>query len=649
MAGAILAPMAAGVLWYSHKDKSGRWRLVGHRLLFWAVGSAIGSTICLVGALLARDFSIHYVVRYTSRLLSPAYAVTSLWAGNDGSLLFWSSIICIYILWVFYGTRKEPGPLVPTALGVLATVLTFFLWLILFRANPWRVLSIPAAEGMGLNPQLQNAAMMYHPPTLYMGYVGMAVPFAFAISALIHRRLDARWIQVTRSWTLTAWFFLAAGNLMGAWWAYDTLGWGGYWAWDPVENAAFLPLLTSTAFLHSVMMQEKKGMLKVWNLVLVITTFSLTIFGTFLTRSGIISSVHSFAKDPGFGMFFLGFLAVVFCISLYLILSRLPYLAAEHRLESFLSREASFLFNNLLFLGCAFTVLFGTLYPVLGEMVTGSKVTVGPPFFNAVLAPVFLCLLVLMGICPLIAWRRATPGHFRKSFLIPLSVGAAMGLFLIIFGLRSGLALAFLSACAFVATTLALEYGRGTLARSRMSGEPAFEALIQLVRKNPRRYGGYLIHIAVVFVFMGVTVSSIYPKEKDLVLNMGESQEFEGYEFKFVDLKRYRESTRDVTEAVVSVEKDGKPVGVMRAVKDIYPIEQQVWTRPAIRSGLVHDLYLTLSEFDEDDGSWVALNIRIIPMVAWIWFGGLILVAAGFIYLAPKPSAISRVTKEKVS
>ena len=409
----------------------------------------------------------------------------------------------------------------PYVAGVTSAVVAFFVSVMLFGSNPFERLPFTPADGRGLNPQLQNVGMVIHPPMLYLGYISITIPFAFAVAALLSRRLDTGWIQAIRKWTLVSWLFLSIGITLGMWWAYVELGWGGYWAWDPVENASFLPWLTMTAFLHSVMIQEKRGMLKRWNLGLIIGTFLLSIFGTFITRSGVIASVHSFTQS-NVGYFFLAFLVVAAVLSFTLLYTRWPLLEAEVQLESMLSREAAFLFNNLLLVGIAFSVLWGTLFPILSEAVRGSKITVGPPFFNRVNIPLGLLLLALTGIGPLIAWRKASTANLRRQFVTPLSTGTVTLVALVAAGVRDWYAVMALALCGFVAGTIVQEFWRGVRARRRMHGESVPLAFFRLIERNRRRYGGYIVH-AGILIYFAAFAGMAFKVEREATLKPGES------------------------------------------------------------------------------------------------------------------------------
>src|SRR5213595_2587425 len=453
-------------------------------------------------ALFQHDFNVEYVASYTSRNLPIFYTWSALYAGQKGSLLFWASVLSLFGSLAMVLTPRRHAELLPTVAGVVSLVASFFISVMLFgHANPFQRLPYTPLDGSGLNPQLQIPGMVFHPPMLYLGYISITIPFAFAIAALLSKRLDADRLVAIRKWTLLSWLFLSIGICLGMWWAYVELGWGGYWAWDPVENASLLPWLTMTAFLHSVMIQEKRGMLKKWNLALIIGSWLLSIFGTFITRSGVISSVHSFTQSS-VGYFFLAFLIVAGVSSFALYASRLPLLEAEATLESMVSREASFLFNNLLLIGIAFSVLWGTLFPILSEAIKGTKITVGPPFFNQVNVPLGLALLAMTGIGPLIAWRRASIPNLKRQFAVPLTSGVFVLLILLVAGVRDVGALMAVSIGGFVMGTVVQEFARWARARHRQYGEGYALALGRLIARNRRRYGGYIVHTGIVILFV---------------------------------------------------------------------------------------------------------------------------------------------------
>src|ERR671912_449234 len=494
-------------VWAAAVSFSGRWQdrpqladsVTG--AVYLVCGCLLVASVSLWKGLATHDFNIEYVWAYTSRNLPQSYIFSAFWAGQKGSLLFWAVVLSIFASAAQLLTPRRFNQSMPYVAGVTSAVITFFVSVMIFAADPFERLDFTPADGRGLNPQLQNVGMVIHPPMLYLGYISITIPFAFAVAALLSRRLDVGWIHAIRKWTLVSWLFLSIGITLGMWWAYVELGWGGYWGWDPVENASFLAWLTMTAFLHSVMIQEKRGMLKRWNFGLIIGTFLLSIFGTFITRSGVIASVHSFTQS-NVGYFFLAFLVVACILAFTLLYTRWSLLEADVQLESVLSREAAFLFNNLLFVGIAFSVLWGTLFPILSELVKGSKITVGPPFFNRVNVPLGLLLLGLTGIGPLIAWRKASTANLRRQFIAPVASGVVTFLVLLTLGLRDFYAVVALAFAGFVIGTIAQEFYRGVRARRRMHGESIPMAFSRLIARNRRRYGGYIVHAGIVIYFV---------------------------------------------------------------------------------------------------------------------------------------------------
>ena len=581
------------------------------------------ATAILLRALLRHDFSLEYVAAYSSSTLPTQYTVAALWGGQKGSLLFWSLLLTLFTTIVQAQNRERNRVLMPFVTATLMTVAVFFLSLLVFVTDPFERLPIAAREGADLNPLLQNYWMMIHPPSLYTGYVSASVPFAFAIAALATGQLGDQWTRSVRRWALFSWAFLSLGNLLGARWAYEVLGWGGYWAWDPVENAAFMPWLVSTAYLHSVMIQEKKDMLRVWNMVLVLLVFTLTIFGTFLTRSGVISSVHSFTQS-GLGPYFMGFLAVVIAVAGALVVYRLPELRTTATVESFLSREAAFLFNNLVLIGIAFATFWGTVFPVLSEWVRGVKITVGPPFFNRVNAPLGIALLFLMGVGPVIAWRRASPKNLRRAFTVPLGSGLVAAVVLLVAGMPAGGALLTFALGVFVLATVAQEFWRGVRARQAMLGERAPQALVRLVGKNQRRYGGYLVHVGVVAVFVGVAASSVFRVEVQQTLKAGEEMQAGKFRLRYERITSSEDAHVSRLAAVVSVWQDGRQIATLTPEKRFYKKPQQPTTEVAMRPTLTEDLYLVLGSYDPPSGL-VTILAYVNPLVGWIWIGGVIM------------------------
>ena len=592
------------------------------------------AVLSLEVGLLSDDFSLNAVAATSGRSLPLFYKVTSLWGGQAGSLLFWVWLLSLYSAVALYTNRDRNRELIPYVITTLAATASFFFILLMFFDNPFqRIFPVPA-DGRGLNPILQDPGMAIHPPNLYLGYVGWSVPFAFAMGALVTGRLDDEWIRSTRRWSLIAWCFLGIGNLLGAWWAYRELGWGGYWGWDPVENAALLPWITGTAFLHSVMIQEKKGMLKVWNLVLIIMTFSLTIFGTFVVRSGIISSVHAFAQSA-LGYYFAVFLVLIIATSLALLFWRLDRLQSPNHLESMLSRESAFLFNNLILVGAAFSIWWGTVFPLLSEAVTGTRITIGPPFFNRVNVPIGLAIILMTGIGPLVAWRKASTKHLKKHFFLPLAVGFLTGIVLFALGMRSFFALLSFSLIAFVLLSIVGEFYRGTRARQRSAEESAPVALVNLTRRNTRRYGGYIVHLGMMAIFMGITGSSAFQTQVESTMRPGELAQVKDYWIEFQGVRSHSDANMQATAADLRLRVRGKEIGVLRPEKRIYRNPEQPTTETAIRSTLGEDLYVILAAIN-DNGS-ATLRFYVNPLVSWIWIGGLIFVLGTLVAMWPSP------------
>src|SRR3989441_5246967 len=511
---------------------------------FALFAALVVAVVSLEVAIFRHDFSLEYVAAYTSRNLPTFYLWSALYAGQKGSLLFWATVLSLFAALAQLLTSRRHRVYLPYVAAVTCLVATFFISVMLFAANPFQRLAFAPLDGSGMNPQLQNPGMVFHPPMLYLGYISITIPFAFAIGALLSKQLDTEWLTAVRKWTLVSWLFLSIGLLIGMWWAYVELGWGGYWAWDPVENAALLPWLVMTAFLHSVMIQEKRGMLKKWNLALILGAWLLSIFGTFITRSGVTSSVHSFTQSS-VGYFFLGFLLVAAIASAILYVNRLPLLEAEATLESMVSREASFLFNNLLLIGIAFSVLWGTLFPILSEAIKGTKVTVGPPFFNQVNVPLGLALLAMTGIGPLIAWRRASLPNLRRQFAVPLTSCVFVLLILLVAGMRDIGALIAFSIGGFVLATIVQEIARGGGGRRRQYGEPGGPALFPVVAPHPRRYGGYIVHVALVLLFLAFA-GMAFKTETQATLRPGETATLQGpdgyvYTFTHLGVSQYNE------------------------------------------------------------------------------------------------------------
>jgi cytochrome c-type biogenesis protein CcmF len=614
------------------------------------------AAFALFYALITRDFSLEYVASYSSRSLSMFYTLGAFWAGQAGSLLLWAWVLSIYGVVVMYQNRARNRDLMPYVVSVIAAVLAFFTFLVVFLSNPFATVAVTPPDGQGLNPLLQNYGQWIHPVTLYAGYVGFTVPFAFAVAALATGNLGDVWIRTVRKWSLWSWLLLTVGIMFGARWAYVELGWGGFWGWDPVENASLLPWLTGTAYLHSVMIQEKRGMLKVWNVFLVAATFALSIFGTFLTRSGVISSVHSFSESS-IGPFLILAVAVVVLGSGALIVWRLPDLRADNRIDAVVSRESSFLVNNLILLGMAFTVFWGTVFPLVAEAVRGVKVSVGRPFFEGMMTPLAIGLLALAGLCPLLAWRRSSPRNIRRNFIGPAIAGAvgAAALLFLSRGRHLG-ADVVLALSVFVAATIVQEFWRGLRARRATRGEGWGRSFVNLFSRNPRRYGGYLIHLGVVILLTGVAINVSYKVEKRFdAVAIGQSAEVGGYTVTFEDM--LTEDTPDRSTVIGYfriLDADGKDLGTITAEKSFYASQEQPATEVGIRSTPMADIYIILSEPDVANRV-AAVSYLINPGVYWVWLGGLVIVAGGVIVGWPQrrrreePKEVSDATDELVA
>jgi cytochrome c-type biogenesis protein CcmF len=606
----------------------------GRAASYSILGLLLLSNLAMVYGLLARDFSIDYVAQVGSHATPALFTVISLWSALEGSILFWGLVLAGYTASAAYFAGYKLGELGAYANATLLGISVFFYILLVWPANPWGVVYPVPLDGPGPNPLLQNHLLMaVHPPLLYLGYVGLSVPFAFAIGALLSGRLDDTWLRVTRTWTVMAWMFLSLAIMAGMWWSYEVLGWGGYWAWDPVENASFMPWLTATAFLHSAMVQERRKMLRVWNLTLIISTFLLTILGTFLTRSGVISSVHAFTQGT-IGYYFLAFMAVVLLFSLVLLAGRSSELRTEGTLDSGASRESAFLLNNLLFAAFTFTVLLGTLFPLLAEAFRGVKVSVGAPFFNRMTVPICVALLFLLGIGPALRWRLTTTEQMKRNFLAPVVALVVVAAGVLIAGVYQPYTVLAFAFGAFAFTSNAQEFVRGAAVRRERHGEAVGTALVNLVRANNRRYGGYVAHIGLILMAVGIAASSTFKTETVATLRPGETVELAGYTLRFDDLRGAEEPHRFVILADLAVLRDGREIGRMDPRLNYYGGRNEPITTPAVRSRAHIDLYVTLIAFEEN-GSSVTVTVIVEPLVVWIWIGGIIIGLGGLIGLIP--------------
>ena len=608
-----------------------------------ACGSIALALSSLVYLLVTSDFSVSHVASASNRALPVYYKIAALWGAHDGSLLLWVFVTSIFSGIVIYQNRFRYRDMMPYVVAVLMVNLSFFLCLNLFLSNPFNQLVQANADGTlqkfipqdgrGLNPLLQYWAMVIHPPILYLGFIGFVVPFAFAFAALVTKQLGDSWIRTIRRWTLVPWMFLGAGLILGGKWAYVEMGWGGYWGWDPVENASLMPWLTGTAFLHSVIVQERKGMLKVWNVFLIMITYLLGIFGTFITRSGIVNSVHAFA-DSSLGPFFLYYMSIVFFISIYLIVDRLPYLKSERPLDSVLSRESAFLFNNLVLLVACFAVFWGTMFPVLSEWVQGQKMTVGPPFFNNVNIPIGLFLLFLTGVGPLFAWRKTSVESLKKAFFWPVIFSVPFCAALMIAGMRDFYAVVSFTLCVFVLITVVREFYKGASVRAKNTGESFLSAIVNLTLKNKRRYGGYIVHVAIVVIFVGLT-GNAFNKEVQQKLSKGESMHIGRYMLRMVDYREADTPNYQLAEVKLEAYKDGMLIRTMTPEKRLYKAgDQQTTTEVELYSTPKEDLYVVFSGV-ANGGKGYEIHAFVNPLVFWVWFGAAIMVFGTLVTLLP--------------
>jgi cytochrome c-type biogenesis protein CcmF len=613
--------------------------------------------LIVIYSLYVMDFSLAYIADVSSTAMSPFLRLTALWGGQQGSILFWAWIMAAFVMIVLLRNWERDRELIPYVISVSMLTTAFFVGVSVFITNPFgRMWLLPGAtelttavfqpagampyiprDGSGLNPLLRHFGMIGHPPTTYIGFTGFVIPYAFAMAALITGKSNEDgWIRTTRRWTLVAWIFLSIGLVLGGRWAYDVLGWGGFWGWDPVENAMFMPWLTGTAFLHSVMMTEKRGMLKKWNIALIILTYALTLFGTFITRTGVISSVHAFAKSA-LGPAFFVFIGVTFITSLVLMYWRWDTLKSEHHLESFISRESAFVLQNMLFLAICFAVFWGTVFPLISELVTGDKITVGPPYFKKVTGPLFFALVLLMGVAPLFAWRKQAAQKLGRSLLAPflgsLGITAAWGYLhrmhpLSIFGLWL---------VSFVALTIAAEFWKGIRARMSGQGENALAAFTKLLNRNRRRYGGYIIHLGVVMIALGVIGDAYFKSETQGTVAPGESISIGEYSLRYQGLRGYPGSDgREVIEASTQLYRNGQYVQDLRPRRDFFVVQEQPVTVPGVYSTPGADVYTMLIGWSGENHNQATLKIYINPLINWVWTGGLAMMLGTLIAAWPE-------------
>ncbi len=617
--------------------RRGSRRLVesGIGALYLTTALATVASGLIVHAFVVGDYSIKYVQRYSDAAQPLFYKITSYWGGLDGSILFWVFLLSVFGAIAVATNRDRHRELIPYVVAVIAIVQAFFVFLMIIHRNPFDTfLTAVPDDGRGLNPLLQNPYMVIHPPSLYIGLVGMTIPYAFGMAALITGHLDDAWLRAVRRWTMFSWLFLSFGLTLGMIWAYEELGWGGYWGWDPVENAGLLPWFPATAFLHSVIVQERRSMLRVWNVTLVIVTFLLTVFATFMTRSGIVQSVHAFGEDRELAWFFTAFMIGIVAVSFGWVIHRLPLLRSRHELDSWLSREAAFLANNWILLFCALFVLFATMFPTLSEAVTGERLTVGPPFFNKWMAPIGLVLLFLTGIAPLLAWRKSSVANLREQFAWPAAAALVTGGTLAAMGVRvwsSGICFAL---CAFVTATILQEFYRGARVRQEGTGTDLLTAVVGLVGRNKRRYGGYVVHLGIVLIFLGFGGDG-FKQEEQVLLRPGQQATVGHFTVRHDSVQVTDDGQKQMITGHLTIFEDGKASGHMYPAKWFFrKHEQEPTTEVAIRRSIAEDLYIVMPAFDLKDQS-ASLHIVINPLVNWIWLGFGILALGTGIALLP--------------
>ena len=617
------------------------------KLLLAVVNSTKLVTLCCFLSIFAlgwlfihNDYSVQYVWRFSNRDMPDIYKISAIWGGMDGSMLLWAFILSLSSGVVALNFRASSSALMSWTLAVLNSSALFFLSVVMFITDPFRYIKAPFVppDGNGLNPLLQNPLMVVHPPMLYLGFTTFAVPFAFCLGALFSGVLNNDWIRLTRRWTLLGWAFLTAGIVMGGHWAYVELGWGGFWAWDPVENSSFLPWLTGSAFLHSVMVQERKSMLKIWNVWLVVATYGLTVFGTFLTRSGIVQSVHAFAETD-MGWVFLAYLGTLVALTLALTIWRRKELRPERRIESFFSREAAFLINNLILLSICFATLWGVMFPVISEAVTGVKQTVSIPFFNAVNVPLFLALIFMMGVGPLIAWRKSNLPNLRRTFLGPFVFGIAVAVLLVWAGVPGFYPILSYALCAFVLMTILGEMHRGIRAQA-LGSENALAGSLsgagRLFRRHRDRYAGYLVHFGVLVATIGITASMAHKVEREFALAPGESFRVGRFELKLKQIDEGQTPNYQSVTAVTEVfDQEGNFLRTLKPEMRSYVRNQENTTEVALNVTLREDLYLVMVGLD-DSGRKAALKVFINPLQVWLWFGAILMIIGSVIILLPR-------------
>ncbi len=627
------------------------------------------SSLAIIYLLVTGSYQVEFVSSVTSDSMPTYLKVTALWGGQAGSLVFWSWLMAAFASAVTLRKWDRDQELLPWIILVCLVTLAFFLSLVIFVENPfvrlWQTqagevvtamfqpantIPLVPADGRGLNPLLRHPGMVIHPPLLYLGFVGFVIPYAFAMAALATNRKDDRWIRLTRSWTLWAWLFLSLGLILGGRWAYDVLGWGGYWGWDPVEIAALMPWLAGTPFLHSVMIQEKKGMLKQWNMILIILTYDLMIFGTFLTRSGVLSSVHAFAQSA-IGPLFFGFIALTFILSLGLLYYRWDSMKSENQMKSLLSREALFLLNNIVFLGILVICFWGVIFPLISELFTGQKVTVGPPFYEQATGPLWLAMLLLMGIAPLSAWGRTRLKNLGRAIWLPAAISVVVLIALIVSGMRAIGALTGIWLSVFVGLVTLYEFWRGMWARHRSKGESLLVAFSRLISRSRGRYGGYIIHLGIVLMAIGIIGIEFFQTETQGTLQLGESIDLGRYSVTYDSLAEFdTRDNRNVARAEISVYKDGIFIDTLNPRRDFFYESRQPMTIPGVRSTLEDDFYVLLVDWQPISNQAATFKLYHNPLVNWVWLGGIVFILGTLIAAWPeKEREVQRIAAMQAS
>ena len=636
LAAFVVCSYAAAVCVAGARRRAPRLVESGVGAFYLVMALMLLATAVIIHAFITGDYSIRYVDMVSDSAQPLFYQITAYWGGLDGSIMFWVTLLSIFGTCAVYTNRERHRELIPYVVAVISVVQMFFLFVMIVHKNPFATyLTQTPLDGRGLNPLLQNFYMAIHPPSLYIGFVGMTVPFAFAMAALITGHVDDSWLRAVRRWTMMAWLFLSLGLTLGMIWAYEELGWGGYWGWDPVENAALLPWFTATAFLHSVMVQERRSMLRVWNMTLVILTFFLTIFGTFMTRSGIVQSVHAFGQDTALAIMFTVFMVILLVFSFGLVIYRLPLLRARNELESWVSREAAFLVNNWVLLFSAVFVLFATMFPTLSEAVTGARLTVGPPFFTKWMMPIGLILLTLTGIGPLLAWRRSSSSNLVYQFTWPVSLALATGAGLYALGFRVWVSGVCFALCGFVVGTIGQEFIRGAVVRRTATDTDLFTALVGLVARSRRRYGGMIVHVGIVLMFLGFAGSG-YKLDSQVLLRPGDTHEIGHYSIQYDRLSTNTDAQKQMITAHMTVFEDGVNVGGLTPARwYFFKHESEPTTEVGIRHTVSEDLYIVLAGYEVGDQAG-SFQITVNPLVNWIWFGFTVLALGTGLALLPE-------------